>query len=185
MPKLLPLLKKLPSILEEIKQKHPDKKLELWCQDESRIGQKGSRTRTWGQKGIRLRSPVDTKYTAVGLILPQVNTEAMQLHLDEVSSQLPEDVHAAMLADGAGWHTAAKLTIPQNITIIKIPPYSPELNPAEKPWQYVKDNSLSNRLFKSYEDILDACQTAWNNLLAEKGRIKSLTNFPYLQSNII
>lgn len=90
-----------------------------------------------------------------------------------------------MLADGAGWHTTDKLKMPENITIIKIPPSSPELNPAEKPWQYLKDNSLSNRIFDSYEEIVDACETAWNKLLAEAGRIKSLTNFPYLQCQAI
>ena len=120
--------------------------------DESRIGQKGGRTRSWGIKGNRLRAPVDTRYAnayifgafcperdvAVGLILPYVNSEMMQLHLDEISAQLPPNTHAAMLADGAGWHIADAFNIPKNITIIKIPPYSPELNPAEKPWQYIK-----------------------------------------------
>lgn len=109
----------------------------------------------------------------------------MQLHLDEISSQLPQNVHAAMLADGAGWHIANALKVPENITIIKIPSYSPELNPAEKPWQYLKDNYLSQRIFSSYNDIVDACQIAWNKMTAEKGRIKSLTNFPYLQRNDI
>ncbi len=107
----------------------------------------------------------------------------MQLHLDEISAQLPQNVHAAMLADGAGWHIANALNIPKNITIIKIPPYSPELNPAEKPWQYLKDNYLSQRIFSSYNDIVDACQVTRNRVTEEKGRIKSLTNFPYLQSN--
>lgn len=199
MMRLSPLLKKLPELLAEIQQKHPDKKIELWCQDESRIGQKGGRTRSWGRKGIRLRAPVDTRYAnayifgtfcperdaAVGLILPYVNSEMMQLHLDEISAQLPQNVHAAMLADGAGWHIANALNIPKNITIIKIPPYSPELNPAEKPWQYLKDNYLSQRIFSSYNDIVDACQVTRNRVTEEKGRIKSLTNFPYLQSNDI
>src|SRR5208282_3752703 len=102
-------LKKLPEILTGIQARHPDKTIELWCQDESRIGQKGSRTRSWGCKGIRLRAPIDTRYknayifgafcpardVAVGLILPTVNTEMMQMHLDEISAQLPDNVHAA------------------------------------------------------------------------------------------
>jgi len=194
-----PLLKKLPALLADIRQKHPDKKIELWCQDESRVGQKGSRTRSWGCKGIRLRAPVDTRYAnayvfgafcpardvAVGLILPYVNSAMMQLHLDEISDQLPQNVHAAMLADGAGWHIAGALNVPENITIIRIPPYSPELNPAEKPWQYLKDNYLSQRVFDSYNDIVDACQMAWNKMTSEKGRVKSLTNFAYVQCNDI
>ena len=108
----------------------------------------------------------------------------MQMHLDEISSQLPTNVHAAMLIDGAGWHLSHNLNIPKNITLIKIPPRSPELNPAEKPWQYMKDNFLSFLTFNTYEDILNASQHAWNSMTAEKNRIKSLTNFPYINCHI-
>ena len=139
--------------------------------------------------------PIDTRYknayifgafcpsrdTAVGLILPTVNTEMMQMHLDEISAQLPAHIHAAMLVDGAGWHISDEMRIPENITTITIPPRSPELNPAEKPWQYLKDNFLSNLVLNSYQEILEACNHAWNQMTNEQGRIKSLTNFTYLQ----
>jgi putative transposase len=69
---------------------------------------------------------------------------------------------------------------PPNITHIAIPPATPECNPAEKPWQYLKDNFLSHRVFHTYEDILDACQHAWNSMLAESGRIASLTSMNHL-----
>jgi hypothetical protein len=72
---------------------------------------------------------------AVGLILPTVTTEMMQMHLDEIAATLPPNMHAAMLVEGAGWHISDALRIPENITPIQIPPRSPELNPAEKPWQ--------------------------------------------------
>jgi transposase len=108
----------------------------------------------------------------------------MQLHLDEIASQLPENIHAAMLVDGAGWHISDALEIPTNITLIKIPPRSPELNPAEKPWQYMKNNFLSHLVLNSYDDILDACHHAWNKITAEPGRITSLTNFPYLYCHV-
>ena len=104
----------------------------------------------------------------------------MQLHLNQISAELPPQVHAAMIADGAGWHRAQALRIPANITLIDIPPATPECNPAEKPWQYLKDNFLSHRLFATYEDILDACQQAWNAVLAEAGRIASLTSMQHL-----
>ena len=117
------------------------------------------------------------------MILPTVNTEMMQMHLDEIAATLPPHVHAALLVDGAGWHISDDLCIPGNITPIKIPPRSPELNPAEKPWQYLKDNFLSNLVLNSYEEILDACHHAWNAMTNEQGRVKSLTNFPYLQCN--
>jgi len=109
----------------------------------------------------------------------------MQMHLNEISAQLPDHVHAAMLVDGAGWHIADDLKMPGNITLIKIPPRSPELNPAEKPWQYLKDNFLSNIVLNTYEDILDACHHAWNAMTQEKGRVQSLTKFPYLKCNVI
>ena len=138
--------------------------------------------------------PIDTRYDnayifgafcparncAVGLILPRADTAMMQLHLNQISAELPPQVHAAMIADGAGWHRAQALRIPDNITLIAIPPATPECNPAEKPWQYLKDNFLSHRLFSTYEDILDACQHAWNSMLAEAGRIASLTSTQHL-----
>lgn len=109
----------------------------------------------------------------------------MQMHLEEIAAQLPDKTHAAMLVDGAGWHLSDALNIPHNITLIKIPPRSPELNPAEKPWQYLKDNFLSHLVLNSYEHILDACHHAWNAMVGEVGRIQSLTNFPYLQCHVI
>jgi hypothetical protein len=184
-----PLLKKLPEKLKEIAAAHPGKTIELWCQDETRVGQKGRRTHSWAPKGSRPPVPIDTRYenayifgafcpqrdTAVGLILPRANTAMMQLHLDEISAQLPSHVHAAMIADGAGWHRSHALRIPGNITLIDIPPATPECNPAEKPWQYLKDNFLSHRIFHTYRDILDACEYAWNHLMQETGRIAALT----------
>ena len=138
--------------------------------------------------------PLDTRYEnayifgafcparecAVGLILPRADTAMMQLHLDAISAELPPQVHVAMITDGAGWHRAQALRIPANITLIAIPPSTPECNPAEKPWQYLKDNFLSHRVFPTYEDILDACQHAWNAMLAEPDRIASLTSMNHL-----
>lgn len=188
------LLKKLAEQLAEIARAHPDKTVELWCQDETRVGQKGRRTHGWAPKGSRPPVPIDTRYanayifgafcperdTAIGLILPAANTAMMQLHLDEISAELPPNVHVAMIADGAGWHRSKTLIIPDNITLIDIPPYTPECNTAEKPWQYLKDNFLSHRVFNAYDDILDACQHAWNSMIAETGRINSLTTMRHL-----
>ena len=101
----------------------------------------------------------------------------MQLHLDEISSQLPANTHAVIVADGAKWHTTPKLTIPSNITLLQLPACSPELNPAEKPWQYLKDNFLSHHIWQTVDDIITATAYAWNTLLAESGRVKSLTAF--------
>jgi hypothetical protein len=173
---------------------HPDKTIELWCQDETRVGQKGRRTHGWAPKGTRPPVPIDTRYDnayvfgafcpardcAVGLIVPRADTAMMQLHLAHISAQLPAQVHAAIIADGASWHRSPKLTTPPNITLIPTPPYSPRCNPAEKPWQYLKDNFLSHLVFPTYTDILDACQHAWNAMTGEPGRIASLTAMQHL-----
>ena len=117
--------------------------------------------------------------TGAALVLTHVSVTAMNLLLDEVASQLPAGTHAAMLIDNAGWHTANDLRVPPNITLVHLPPYSPELNAIEKVWQYLRDRYLSGRLFPGTRAIVEACCTAWNSLIAETGRIRSLTNFEW------
>lgn len=82
--------------------------------------------------------------------------------------------HAVLVLDQAGWHTSTKLVVPDNITVVSLPPRSPELNPVENVWQFMRDNWLSNRLFTSYEDILDHCCHAWNTLIDQPWKIMSL-----------
>ncbi len=101
----------------------------------------------------------------------------MHLLLEEVAAQLPAGTHAAMLIDNAGWHIAKELRVPPNLSLINPPPYSPELNAIEKVWQYLRNRSLSGRLFSGTRAIVDACCEAWNKLIAETGRIQSLTDF--------
>jgi len=107
-------------------------------------------------------------------MLPWANTEAMQLHLNEISRHIRPKAHAVVLMDRAGWHTTEKLDVPRNITIILLPPRSPELNPAENVWQYLRSNWLSNSLFEDYEQIIDAGCEAWNKLMLEPTTIKSI-----------
>ena len=109
------------------------------------------------------------------MVLPHANAQAMNLHLEEISSQVTQGSHAVLLLDGAGWHqTGGKLRVPGNISLLPLPPYSPELNPAENIWQFLRQNHLSNRVFESYDDVLDACCEAWNALVAEPNRIASI-----------
>ena len=76
--------------------------------------------------------------------------------------------------DQAGWHTTGKLVIPHNITLLLLPPRSPELNPVENIWQFMRDNWLSNRVFKSYDDIVALCCEAWNKLIDQPWTIMSI-----------
>ena len=109
------------------------------------------------------------------------NTAAMQVFLDRFSAQLPRRTHAALLLDGVGWHTANDLAVPANVTLIRLPPYSPQLNPVERVWLYLRERFLSLRLFADLEAIVDGCCDAWNRLVDEPGRLASLTDYPYLR----
>lgn len=167
-----------------------DKPIELWWQDEARVGQQGTLTYVWAEKGSRPRAPRDqrrqsaylfgavcpARAAGAALVLPSANAKAMNRHLAEISTQVAADAHAVVLVDGAGWHqTGGKLRVPKNISLLKLPPYSPELNPVENVWQFLRQNYLSNRVFGTYADILDACCDAWNAFIALPERVKSIT----------
>jgi transposase len=98
----------------------------------------------------------------------------MQWHLDEISFQVASGAHAILIVDRAGWHTTDKLRIPPNITLMSLPPRSPELNPVENIWQFMRDNWLSNRIFKSHDDIIGHCCFAWNQLIDQPWKIMSI-----------
>lgn len=98
----------------------------------------------------------------------------MNLHLKEISRAVAPDAHAVVLLDQAGWHTTAKLGIPDNISLMPLPAKSPELNPAENVWQYLRQNWLSNRVFDTYDAIVQACCQTWNNLIDRPWKIMSI-----------
>jgi len=107
-------------------------------------------------------------------MLPWANTQAMQLHLNEISKTVARKSHAVVLMDRAGWHTTGKLKVPTNLTIILLPSRSPELNPVENIWQYLRANWLSNTVFEDYNAIIDAGCKAWNNLIEQPDTITSI-----------
>ena len=98
----------------------------------------------------------------------------MNLHRAEISLAVAHGAHAVLLVDQAGWHTTAKLDIPANITLVSLPARSPELNPVENVWQFMRDNWLSNRVFDSFDDIVDHCCHAWNKLVDRPWHIMSI-----------
>jgi len=112
--------------------------------------------------------------------MPYANTEAMQHFLDLFAATLAADEHAVMVLDRAGWHGSAALRIPANISLIPLPPYSPELNPVERLWLHLKARFLSHRLHDDYDAIVEAAVSAWNRLKAEVGRITSLCSYPWI-----
>jgi transposase len=153
-----------------------------------RVGQKNKLTYTWARRGTRPRLVHDqrTQSTYVfgaicpergagaAVVLPRCNTAAMQHHLNEISTQVTLGAHAIVICDQAGWHTTQALVMPRNITILLLPPRSPELNPAENIWQFIRQNWLSNRVFKTYDDIVSLSCEAWNKLIDQPWRIMSI-----------
>ena len=116
-------------------------------------------------------------------MLPRCNIEAMNLHLAEIALTVAPGAHAVVLLDQAGWHTSKKLTVPENITLMPLPPRCPELNPVrpkagqtevENAWQFMRDTWLSNRIFQSGEDLVGHCCEAWNKLIDRPWRIMSI-----------
>jgi transposase len=162
--------------------------VEIWFQDEHRIGQQGSLTRIWARKGTRPRAlrqqqfisayifgavcPEKDKGAAV--IMPQANTASMQAHIDEIDQQVEKGKHAVIVLDKAGWHTSKNLRIPKNISLLSLPPYSPELNPQEQVGRQMKHNNLANRNFNNYNDIVEACSQAWMKIVSSPETIRSL-----------
>jgi hypothetical protein len=166
----------------------PKTPVEVWFHDEMRLGQKNPRTRRWARRGTRPRTLTDLRTksaylfgaicpnrgTGAAIVMPSANTQAMQYHLDEIARSLAPKAHAVVVLDQAGWHTTGKLRVPENLSLLPLPPKSPELNPVENIWQFLRQNKLSNRIFGDYEAILTAACDAWNSLLADPARITSI-----------
>ena len=160
-------------------------RIEVWWQDEARIGQKNKITRRWARRGSRPPAPHDrrTKWAYIfgaicpeegkgaGLVLPWCDTRAMAAHLKEISAHVAPEAHAVLLLDQAGWHMSRRLDVPDDITLL---PRAPEVNPVETVWQVLRDNWLSNRVFGSYDDIVAPCCDAWNRFVEQPWTIMSI-----------
>ena len=118
---------------------------------------------------------------AAGWALPRCNTEAINHHLAEISAKVAPGHHAALVVDQAGWHLSAALDVPGNVTIVPLPAKCPELNPQESVWQFLRDNWLSNRVFTSYDNIVDHCCYAWNRLTKQPWNIISIGSRAWAQ----
>ncbi len=116
------------------------------------------------------------------LVLPFVNTSAMNLHLSEISRHVTPGAHAVVTIDAAGWHQpGGLLKVLDNISLLPLPPYSPALNLQENVWQYLRQNYFSNGVFDTYDAIVDACCQAWNSLITQPERITSIATRDWAQ----
>jgi DDE superfamily endonuclease len=115
------------------------------------------------------------------VVMPEVNVAAMQAHLAEISRRVRPGAHAILVLDGAGWHNSPRLRVPDNISLLSLPRYAPELNPVENIWEYLRQNLLSHRVWDSYDAIVDACCRAWNALMQMPEEIASITTRAWAQ----
>jgi hypothetical protein len=167
--------------------------VEIWFTDEARVGQQGTLTRVWARRGTRPRAPRDRRYDwaylfgavcpersiGAAVIMPAVNVEAMNEHLTEISQCVSVGAIALLVLDGAGWHSSPRLKVPDNIALLPLPPYAPELNPMENVWEFLRGNYLSHCVWETYEAILNACRNAWNKLMRMPERVASITRRPW------
>jgi len=158
-----------------------------------RLGQKNPCTRRWARRGTRPRALADLRTqsaylfgaicpergTGAAVVMPRADTEAMQHHLDEIGRCAAPGTHAVVVLDQAGWHTTGKLRMPDNVSLLELPPKSPELNPAENVWQFLRQTKLSNRIFDGYDAIVTAACEAWSSLIADPTRITSIGTRPW------
>ena len=153
------------------------------------MGQKGGHAYIWAEIGARPLMVRDNRHDSAylfgaicpargvgaAIIMPGANTEAMNDHLKEIATQVSPGAHAVMLVDGAGWHrTGGRLEIPDNMTLLPLPAYSPELNPVENIWEYLRANKLCALVWDTYDQIVQACRDAWAFLVNDPERIRSI-----------
>ena len=171
-------------------------KTRVFFMDEARFGQQGTTTRVWAPTGSRPTAVKQTRYewvylyaavepttgVSVALQAPLVNTGTMSVFLKMLSQELAPGDHAVLIMDQAGWHKSRALAVPENISVLLLPPYSPELNPVERLWAYMRSHFLANRVFDDYTHLLHAGAEAWQKLTPEL--IRSVCACPYLSHEI-
>lgn len=176
-----------------MKEANPGKTVRFFVSDEARVGQKGTLTRVWAPTGSRPTLVKQCEYDwlylwaavdpasgdAIAMLTPTVNTELMQTFIDGLSGHIKGDEHAVLVLDNAGWHHAKALNWPTNVTPMFLPAYSPELNPAENVWQFLRSHHLSNQVFADYASMLCRVDAAWNSL--DAARLRSLCRCPWIE----
>ena len=164
-----------------MKEEHETKHVRVFIMDEARFGQQGTLTAMWAEKGSRPTAVKQTKYEWVylyaavdpltgdssALLARHVNIATMEAFLRILSTEVGPDDHIVLVLDQAGWHTSPRLSLPENITLLFLPPYSPELNPIERLWAYMKSHYLSNRAYADYGALLNVGTEAYRALTPE------------------
>ncbi len=162
--------------------------VEIFFEDEARVGQQGTLTRVWAKKGTRTRLTKQGQFEyayiwgfvcpqrdmGFSYIFPSCDTDIMNELLKKLSEIVTPGKHAVLVIDNAAWHRSKGVKLPKNASILPLPPYSPELNPTEQVWEQLRQRFLANREFVDYDDIVNACSDAWNKFTSVVGTIKQL-----------
>ena len=150
----------------------------------------------WAQRGSRPHAVRQTQYgylyviaaacpatgQAEGILAPYLNTNTINAFLRVFSAAISPGVQAVLIWDGAGYHTSQRLEVPANVSLIQLPPYSPELNPTERVWGYMRSHYLSNRAYKDYDELFDHCTASWNRL--DEATLRSITQTHWITHEI-
>jgi len=178
-----------------VRQAERGRTVRLMFQDEGRFGLLGTPRRCWAPRstrpvvGARLERKYIYAFSAVSphdgvmdsLVLPWVNAETMSMFLAE-GAQRHADEFIVMVMDQAGWHLAGELVVPVNMRLIYLPPYSPELNPAEHLWEAVRENCFANHVFADLDAVEVALTKGLVALESDPGRTQSMTGFGWITS---
>jgi len=181
--------------IQAIEEAHPGEEVQVCHEDEARFGQQGTLTRVWARRGSRprrvrqngrtslyvLTAVCAAVGTAAGLIAPELNTAVVNLFLEQFSRQLAPGVHAVLLWDGAGYHVGKDLVVPSNVSLINLLPYSPELNPVENLWHYLRAHYWSNGVYRDYDALLSVATETWRKVCMDPEKIRSICAAPYLE----
>jgi transposase len=172
----------------------PGREVRVYFQDEARFGTQGTITRVWARKGSRpravrqngrewlyvLMAVCAATGTASALIMPELNTAVVNLFLEQLSRDLPAGAHAVLIWDGAGFHTGGDLVVPGNVSLIQLPPYSPELNPVENLWHYLRSHHWSNREYGGYKDLQEEAVRSVRMVCQDVEKLKTICNAEYV-----
>lgn len=181
--------------MRQIRQRHSPQRVEVWFEDEARFGQKSTLTKVWAPRGERpcVKSQADYENIHViaaacpgtgqaeGMLSEKLNYHVMEGFLDQLSQRLTQDRHAVLVLDRASYHRAKSLIVPSNITLMLLPPYSPELNPMENLWHYLRSHYWSNQIYVNKMTLSEAAQKGFETVQLQPENIKSICAVHYVQ----
>ena len=179
--------------IDAIAAAHPEEEIHTYFQDEARFGQKGTITRVWAGRGSRPRGAADGIHLAlraggrlrrhggdVGGNHAHAEHRGRQPVLGAVRSELPPGVHAVLIWDRAGFHTGEDVVVPSDVSLIQLPPYSPELNPVENLWHYLHAHHWSNRPYRDYDALQEEAVRSLCAVREDTETIKTVCDPRYL-----